>query len=113
MLSNLAKKIVPEHKVVIYFQNFAEYDPPDNLLEFYKFIKQKRIALSLALAHFPPAPKQGSGSSAVTHQENKPDDDDDKGHGQEQFWGQVDSGQGLGICELPKRDESKSEQKQT
>ncbi len=84
VLSSLAKKIVPEHEFVIYFHKLAEYDQPDNLLEYYKFIEQKRIALNLASAHFAPAPKQGSASSAFTQQEFKPEDDDDEERGQEQ-----------------------------
>jgi hypothetical protein len=56
VLSSLAKKIIPEFEVVIYFQKLAEYDRPDNLTEFYKFIEQKRIALNLASAHFAPSP---------------------------------------------------------
>ncbi len=120
VLSSLAKKIVPEHELVVYFQKLAEYDRPDNLLQFYKFIEQKRIALNLASAHFAPAPKQGSGSSALTQQDGlRPDDDDEEIRGQEQSWGQLDSGRSLGSRELPKRGdppqkgEAKPEQKST
>jgi hypothetical protein len=118
VLSSLAKKIVPEHEVVIYFQKLAEYDRPDNLSEFYKFIEQKRIALNLASAHFAPAPKQGSGSSALTQQDTKPNDNDEEERGLEQSWGQI-SGKTLESRELPKRGEppqkgeSKSDQKPT
>ena len=78
MLSSLAKKIIPEFEVVLYFQKLAEYDRPDNLTEFYKFIEQKRIALNLASAHFAPAPKQGSGSAALTQRDTRPDDDEEE-----------------------------------
>ena len=88
VLSSLAKKIIPEFEVVIYFQKLAEYDRPDNITEFYKFVEQKRIALNLASAHFAPAPKQGSGSSALTQQDSKPEEDDEQ-RGQYQSWGQV------------------------
>jgi hypothetical protein len=83
-------------------------------LEFYKFIKQKRIALNLASAHFAPAPKQGSGASALTQQESRPDEE----HSIQQSWGQI-SGKTLESRELPKRGEppqrgeSKSDQKPT
>jgi hypothetical protein len=78
VLSSLAKKIIPELEVVIYFQKLAAYDRPDNLTEFYKFVEQKRIALNLASAHFAPAPKQGSGSAALTQQDTKLEDDDEE-----------------------------------
>ncbi len=104
VLSSLAKKIIPEFEVVIYFQKLAEYDRPDNLTEFYKFIEQKRIALNLASAHFAPAPKQASGSSAFTQQDSKPDDKDEEERGVQQSWGQ-DSGQVLESRELSKRGE--------
>ena len=78
VLSSLAKKIIPEFEVVTYFQKLAEYNRPDNLTEFYKFVEQKRIALNLASAHFAPAPKQGSNSSALTQQDTKPDDEDEE-----------------------------------
>ncbi len=81
VLSSLVKKIIPEYEVVLYFQKLAEYDRQDNLTEFYKFIEQKRIALNLASAHFALAPTQGSGSSALTQQETKPDDADDEERG--------------------------------
>jgi hypothetical protein len=71
VLSSLAKKIIPEFEVVVYFQKLAEYDRPDNLTEFCKFVEQKRIALNLASAHFAPAPKQGSGSAALTQQDTR------------------------------------------
>jgi hypothetical protein len=122
VLSSLAKKIIPEYEVVIYFQKLAEYNRPDNLTEFYKFIEQKRIALNLASAHFAPAPKQGTGSSALTQQDIRPDDNDDEERGLQQSWGQ-NSGQTLESCELSKRGDppqrgeatgvSKSDQKPT
>jgi hypothetical protein len=87
VLSSLAKKIIPEFEVVVYFQKLAEYDRPDNLTEFYKFVEQKRIALNLASAHFAPAPKQGSGSAALTQQDTKPEDDEEE-RGVQQSWGQ-------------------------
>jgi hypothetical protein len=71
VLSSLAKKVVPEHEVVTYFQKIAEYNRPDNLREFYNFIEQKRIALNLAAAHFAPAPKLGSGGSALAGREDE------------------------------------------
>jgi hypothetical protein len=115
VLSSLAKKIVPEHEVVIYFQKLAEYDRPDNLTEFYKFVEQKRITLNLASAHFAPAPKQGSGSAALTQQDSRPDDEDDEEErGVQQSWGQD---YGLESWELskrgdpPQRGESKGEPK--
>jgi hypothetical protein len=101
VLSSLAKKIIPEFEVVIYFQKLAEYDRPDNLTEFYKFVEQKRIALNLASAHFAPAPKQGSGSAALTQQDSKPEDNEEE-RGAEQTWGQD---YGLESRELSKRGE--------
>ena len=68
-----------------YFQKLAEYDRPDNLTEFYKFVEQKRIALNLASAHFAPAPKQGSGSAALTQQDKLEDDEEERGA--EKTWG--------------------------
>ncbi len=114
VLSSLAKKIIPEFEVVIYFQKLAEYDRPDNLMEFYKFVEQKRIALNLASAHFAPAPKQGSGSATLTQQDTKPDDEDEEERGVQQSWGQD---YGLESRELskrgdpPQRGESKGEPK--
>jgi hypothetical protein len=99
VLSSLAKKIIPEFEVVIYFQKLAEYDRPDNLTEFYKFVEQKRIALNLASAHFAPAPKQGSGAAALTQQDTKPDADEEE-RGVQQSWGQD---YGLESRELSKR----------
>ncbi len=96
VLSSLTKKMVPELEVFIYFQKLAEYDRQDYLSEFYKFIKQKRIALNLASAHFASAPKQGlAASSLIQHDGESKLDDDDEEQGQEQSWGQVASGQGL------------------
>ncbi len=113
VLSSLAKKIIPEFEVVIYFQKLAEYDRPDNLTEFYKFIEQKRIALNLASAHFAPAPKQGLGLAALTQQDAKPEEDEGE-RGVQQSWGQD---YGLESRELskrgdpPQRGESKGEPK--
>jgi hypothetical protein len=98
VLSSLAKKIIPELEVVLYFQKLAEYDRPDNLTEFYKFVEQKRIALNLASAHFAPAPKQGSGAAALTQQDTKPEDEEERGV--QQSWGRD---YGLESRELSKR----------
>jgi hypothetical protein len=72
----------------------------DNLTEFYKFVEQKRIALNLASAHFAPAPKQGSGSAALTQQDKLEDDEEERGA--EQTWGKD---YGLESRELSKRGE--------
>jgi hypothetical protein len=96
--------------VVTYFQKLAEYDKPDNLLEFYKFIEQKRIALNLASAHFAPAPKQGSASSALLQQEDDSNKDtEDHNLGPCYGWQQNESGKEKGLLgsrELPKRGEA-------
>jgi hypothetical protein len=113
VLSSLAKKIIPEFEVVIYFQKLAEYDRPDNLTEFYKFVEQKRIALNLASAHFAPAPKQGSGVSALTQQDTKPEDDEEE-RGVQQSWGQdygLESRELSNRCDPPQRGESRGDAK--
>jgi hypothetical protein len=104
VLSSLAKKIIPEHEVVTYFQKLAEYDRPDNLLEFYKFIEQRRIALNLASAHFAPAPKQGLASSALVQQDDSHPDTENQDSGPCYGWKQNESGKekgSLGSRDLP------------
>ncbi len=108
VLSSLAKKIIPEFEHVVYFQKLAEYDRPDNLTEFYKFVEQKRIALNLASAHFAPTPKQGSGSA-----DSKLEDDEEE-RGVQQSWGQdygLESRELSKRGEPPQRGESRGESK--
>jgi hypothetical protein len=109
VLSSLAKKIIPEHEVVTYFQKLAEYDKPENLLEFYKFIEQKRIALNLASAHFGPAPKQGSASSALMQLDDDLNKDtEDHNSGPCYRWQQNEPGKEKGLGEVSKLAEPKS-----
>jgi hypothetical protein len=47
VLSSLAKKIIPEHEVVTYFQKLAEYDRPDNFWSFTNLSNRRELLLIL------------------------------------------------------------------
>ena len=76
VLSSLAKKILPEYEVVNYFQKLSDMgDREDTLIEFYQSVERRRIALTLASAHFTGAPKS-KGPDPIFVQQSDPVEED-------------------------------------